>query len=147
MHLLLAPSAAAAAEPTTPSPGVLRIQPHQDALAALAAYQASTAAGAPPLQRIDLVLPRFTDGRAYSQAVALRRRGHWQGPLRATGDVLVDQIEALWRTGFDEAELRHDQSLAVARDVLNRFPGFYQGDTRLPLPRFRTERAQEEAHP
>jgi len=39
------------------------------------------------VDRIDLQFPKFTDGRAYSQAFLLRRRLGFQGELRATGDV------------------------------------------------------------
>ena len=41
------------------------------------------------LTRIDLCFPKFTDGRAYSQAYLLRRRLGFVGELRATGDVKV----------------------------------------------------------
>ena len=42
------------------------------------------------IARIDLHFPKFTDGRAYSQAFLLRRRREFKGEIRATGDVLVD---------------------------------------------------------
>ena len=48
---------------------------------------------------IELNFPKFTDGRAYSQAHVLRRRG-FAGDLRATGEVLVDQLVQLRRCGF-----------------------------------------------
>ena len=38
---------------------------------------------------IELHFPKFTDGRAYSQAHVLRRRG-FTGVIRASGDVLVE---------------------------------------------------------
>ncbi|MDP4772014.1 MAG: DUF934 domain-containing protein, partial [Limnohabitans sp.] len=53
--------------------------------------------------RIDLQFPKFTDGRAYSQAFLLRRRLRFAGELRATGDVLIDQLVQMQRTGFDVA--------------------------------------------
>ena len=43
-------------------------------------------------QAISLNFPKFTDGRAYSQAALLRGRLGATGPLIATGDVLVDQV-------------------------------------------------------
>ncbi|MCB2007732.1 MAG: DUF934 domain-containing protein, partial [Rhodoferax sp.] len=42
--------------------------------------------------RIELNFPKFSDGRAFSQAVTLRRRLGFTGELRAIGDVLVDQV-------------------------------------------------------
>jgi len=86
--------------------------------------------------RIDLHFPSFTDGRAHSQAHLLRRRLGYQGEIRATGDVLVDQLPLLSRNGFDAAVLRADQDLAVAERQLSRFKSHYQGDAVVPRPRF-----------
>jgi uncharacterized protein (DUF934 family) len=91
--------------------------------------------------RIDLHFPSFTDGRAHSQAFLLRRRLGYQGEIRATGDVLVDQLPLLARNGFTEAALRADQDLAVAERQLARFKGYYQGDAEQPRPRFAREAA------
>ena len=43
---------------------------------------------------IELMFPKFTDGRAYSQAHVLRRRGY-AGDIRAVGDVLRAQFDSL----------------------------------------------------
>jgi uncharacterized protein (DUF934 family) len=86
-------------------------------------------------QRIELSFPKFTDGRAYSQAFVLRRRG-FQGDLRATGDVLVDQILQMQRTGFSSAVLREDQKIEHAQKLLAQFDVFYQGSVVQPQPHF-----------
>mgnify|MGYP003389173208 CR=1 FL=1 len=86
--------------------------------------------------RIDLSFPKFTDGRAYSQAFLLRQRLGFKGELRATGDVLVDQLPQMQRCGFDSAVLRSDQSLASAQRQLGYFSTFYQGDAVQALPTF-----------
>jgi uncharacterized protein (DUF934 family) len=86
--------------------------------------------------RIDLHFPKFTDGRAYSQAFLLRRRLGFGGELRATGDVLVDQLQLMQRSGFDSAVLRADQSLAAAERALALFGDFYQGDATHLQPHF-----------
>ena len=91
--------------------------------------------------RIDLHFPAFTDGRAHSQAFLLRRRLGFQGEIRATGDVLVDQLPLLARNGFSEAVLRADQDLAVAQRQLERFKSYYQGDAVQARPRFVREAA------
>lgn len=78
------------------------------------------------VQRIDLHFPSFTDGRAYSQAVLLRRRRNFTGEIRATGDVLLDQLLPMHRCGFDAAVLRSDQDLGLAHTMLRAFSGFYQ---------------------
>ena len=85
---------------------------------------------------IDLCFPKFTDGRAYSQAVLIRQRLGFKGELRATGDVLVDQLQQMQRVGFSTAVLRDGQNLASAQKMLALFSDFYQGDTHQGLPRF-----------
>jgi uncharacterized protein (DUF934 family) len=84
---------------------------------------------------IQLNFPKFTDGRAYSQAHVLRRRGY-QGDLRATGDVLVDQLVQLRRCGFSSVVLRTDQSLQTAQRLLNQELPAYQGDAVRAQPHF-----------
>ncbi len=89
-------------------------------------------------QSIALVFPKWVDGRAYSQARLLRVRYRFTGEIRATGEVLVEMLPLLVRTGFDAATLRSDQSRELAERALSLFPeGYYQGDLREPLPRFR----------
>ena len=51
---------------------------------------------APELPRLSLLalqFPKWTDGRAYTQARLLRLRHRYTGELRATGQVLVDGVE------------------------------------------------------
>jgi uncharacterized protein (DUF934 family) len=79
------------------------------------------------IHRIDLNFPKFTDGRAYSQAFLLRRRLGFKGEIRATGDVLIDQLVAMARTGFDVAVLREGLDASAAQRQFDRFPAFYQG--------------------
>ena len=79
------------------------------------------------VKRIDLHFPKFTDGRAYSQAFLLRRRLGFQGEIRATGDVLIDQLVSMSRTGFDVAVLRDGLDASAAQRQFDRFPAFYQG--------------------
>ena len=90
--------------------------------------------------RIDLHFPKFTDGRAFSQAFLLSRRLGFKGEIRATGDVLVDQLAQMQRSGFTSAILRADQPLDVAQRVLGAYPGFdvgaYQGDAVVVRPHF-----------
>ena len=79
------------------------------------------------ITRIDLQFPAFTDGRAYSQAFLLRRRLGFTGELRATGDVLIDQLVQMQRTGFDVAVLAEGVDASAAQRQLDRYAGFYQG--------------------
>jgi len=88
------------------------------------------------VNRIDLQFPKFTDGRAFSQAFLLRRRLGFKGEIRATGDVLIDQLVQMQRTGFDSAVLRQDQNLAYAQAQFDRYKAFYQGDAVTVQPAF-----------
>ena len=88
------------------------------------------------VQRVVLNFPRFADGRAFSQAVELRRRRRFTGDIVATGDVLIDQLLQMQRCGFSEAVLRADQDLAHADKLLHHFAAFYQGDIHTPRPHF-----------
>ncbi|MFE8644277.1 DUF934 domain-containing protein [Sphingomonas sp. NCPPB 2930] len=87
--------------------------------------------------RIDLVFPKFTDGRAYSQAFLLRRRRGFTGEIRATGDVLIDQLVQMSRTGFSVAVLKEGVDAADAQRQFDRFGGFYQGDAVHVQPHFK----------
>ena len=89
------------------------------------------------IDRVDLHFPKFSDGRAFSQAFLLRRRLGFRGDIRATGDVLIDQLLQMKRTGFTQAVLRADQNLAHGEKLLAQFPGFYQGDAVNVAPHFR----------
>ena len=93
------------------------------------------------VERVDLHFPSFTDGRAFSQAVLLRRRRGFAGEIRATGDVLIDQLVQMQRTGFSSAVLRVGVDPADAQRQFALFPGFYQGDAINPQPHFVTEKA------
>jgi len=89
--------------------------------------------------RIDLHFPKFTDGRAYSQAFYLRRRSGFTGAIRATGDVLIDQLVQMERQGFSVAVLRADQNLDFAQKQFDRYKGFYQGDAVTAEPVFKRQ--------
>ena len=88
------------------------------------------------VQRIDLHFPKFTDGRAYSQAFLLRRRLQFKGEIRAHGDVLIDQLVQMQRAGFDSAVLRADQDVSFAQRQFERFSSYYQGDAVDVTPHF-----------
>ena len=94
------------------------------------------AADLPRLALVVLQFPKWVDGRAYSQARLLRARYRFAGEVRATGDVLVDMLPLLARTGFDAVQLRRDQKVHVAERALGFFAGHYQGDVAQPLPAF-----------
>jgi len=88
------------------------------------------------VDRIELNFPKFTDGRAFSQAYLLRRRRKFTGDIRATGDVLIDQLLQMQRTGFSSAVLKEGKDVAEAQRQFDRFPAFYQGDVVQAEPLF-----------
>ncbi|MDO9290776.1 MAG: DUF934 domain-containing protein [Hydrogenophaga sp.] len=88
------------------------------------------------ISTVVLQFPKFTDGRAFSQAFLLRRRLGFKGEIRATGDVLIDQLAQMQRSGFSQAVLRDDQNLDHGRKLLAHYPAFYQGDAVDTQPHF-----------
>ena len=76
----------------------------------------SVEALASDVARFDLVVlhfPKFSDGRAYSQARLLRGRFAYQGELRASGGVLQDQIAFML---VDDSGVSRDYSGRVVGD-------------------------------
>lgn len=99
----------------------------------------------PGLHRIVLQFPKWTDGRAYSQARLLRGRLRFGGQLLARGAVLVDMLPLLQRCGFDAAELRADQDVLAARRALRLIDAHYQADCVDPRPQHMRRRQTLEA--
>jgi len=95
------------------------------------------------LRLIVLEFPKFSDGRAYSQARLLRGRMGYRGELRATGGVLQDQVAFMLRCGFDSFESEQKgfgEALAKARTL---FSVVYQPaeDDQVPASLRRLERS------
>jgi len=97
------------------------------------------------VERVDLHFPAFTDGRAFSQAYLLRRRRGFAGEIRATGDVLIDQLVQMQRTGFSAAVLREGVDAADAQRQFERFGGYYQADAVNHQPHFVARAAAQQA--
>lgn len=95
------------------------------------------------LQLLVLQFPKWVDGRAYSQARLLRARYRFGGEIRAAGDVLVDMVPMLARTGFSSVQLRRDQKLELAERALGFFAGHYQGDLLQPQPAYARDLSRE----
>jgi uncharacterized protein (DUF934 family) len=88
------------------------------------------------VDRIELDFPKFSDGRAFSQAYLLRRRRKFAGDIRATGDVLIDQLVQMQRTGFSSAVLKEGKDAADAERQFERYAAFYQADVVVQQPLF-----------
>jgi uncharacterized protein (DUF934 family) len=95
------------------------------------------AADLPRFALVALEFPKWVDGRAYTQAHLLRARLRYAGEIRATGEVVVDMMPLLQRSGFDAVVLREGERRSSAERALGFFPaGHYQGDVLQPQPRF-----------
>ena len=86
------------------------------------------------LALVEVNFPSFGDGRGYSAARILREAGY-QGELRAVGDVLVDQIVAMRRCGFDSFHPAKALDDAAVDRALTRYADVYQKtiDGRAPI--------------
>jgi len=95
---------------------------------ALAAGETPEAIAA-DLDRLDLValeFPKFNDGRAYSAARLLRERHGFAGELRATGNVLSDQLAFMLRCGFDAFEAADERLQQRWHEASGRYRAHYQ---------------------
>jgi uncharacterized protein (DUF934 family) len=95
----------------------------------------------PYLDRLALVeidFPRFRDGRGYSSARILREAGY-KGEIRASGDVLVDQMLFMRRCGFDSFAPNAPIDETALEGALNRFDYVYQhaADDAVPVWKLR----------
>jgi uncharacterized protein (DUF934 family) len=73
------------------------------------------------LPLVALAFSKFADGRAFSYARLLRDRFGFRGELRATGDVLIDEIPLMLRCGFDTFDVTNAPTLKALE--ANRLPG------------------------
>lgn len=92
----------------------LLIEPGQDL--------AASAGGLSRFCLIAIAFPKFTDGRGYSLARKLRGHYGFTGELRATGDILFDQLQLLLRCGFDSFDIKDAATIRLLE--AGRRPGF-----------------------
>jgi len=81
------------------------------------------------LSDIDIVVLPFVsyvDGRSYSHAHRLRTRFGYKGQIRAVGDVHLDQLDFLTRSGCDAFELPEGDDLEAALRAFTQFSEVYQ---------------------
>jgi len=78
------------------------------------------------ISMVALEFPQFRDGRAYSYARILRERFAFDGEIRAVGDVLMEQLHFMLRTGFDAFEINSDDPLGQYNKAQSDFSVWYQ---------------------
>jgi uncharacterized protein (DUF934 family) len=75
---------------------------------------------------VALEFPVFKDGRPYSYARLLRERYRYPGEIRAVGDVLLEQLHFMLRTGFNSFELDSEDPLHDFEVAAREFSVWYQ---------------------
>jgi uncharacterized protein (DUF934 family) len=75
---------------------------------------------------VEVEFPKFTDGRAFSQARILRDKLGFKGEVRAFGNVLRDQYFYMTRCGIDALELPEGKSIDGYLAALKEFTAWYQ---------------------
>jgi uncharacterized protein (DUF934 family) len=76
---------------------------------------------------VSINFPKFADGRGYSMGRKIRERFGFSGELRATGDILFDQLQFLARCGFDAFEITDSATLnLIAQGRRSGVARFYQ---------------------
>ncbi|MCO6049468.1 DUF934 domain-containing protein [Mesorhizobium sp. RP14(2022)] len=79
------------------------------------------------LPLVALAFPAFSDGRSFSKAELLRSRYGFEKIVRATGQVLVDQLPHMLRLGFTEFEISNPTLLKrLEEGVTGGIPFYYQ---------------------
>lgn len=80
----------------------------------------------PRLALVNVDFPGFRDGRAFTQARALREHLHFKGEIRATGHALPDQYEFMLRCGITTVVIAEDSDPSVWEKAHTRFTVAYQ---------------------
>jgi len=80
------------------------------------------------LQLVVLQFDSFADGRAFSQAKLLRDRYHYSGEIRATGEVIRDQLGFMQRCGFSQFEIADNDDSRLALQAFTEITHGYQAD-------------------
>ena len=95
------------------------------------------------LDRLDLIVlefPKMADGRAFTQARLLRERYGFKGEIRATGDILRDQLFYMQRCGINGFEIREDQDISSSLKAFDEMTVTYQPASDEEFPIWRREK-------
>lgn len=93
------------------------------------------------LALVAVQFPAFRDGRAYSQARNLRLHYGFKGEIRATGNVLRDQVGYMERVGINSFEIDAKQDAAAALAAFEEISIKYQASSDEPLPFYKRRSA------
>jgi len=96
----------------------LRLEPDahiEDIIEALAKFQL-----------IELYMPVYTDGRAFTHAQLLRHRYNYTGDIRVSGDLMRDQVFYMNRVGASSFVLNDNENAQQIIDAMHHFSVTYQ---------------------
>lgn len=86
---------------------------------------------------IAINFPAFMDGRGFSSARIIREHYDYQGPLRALGQIIPEQLLFLSRCGFDSFAIDTERNMPDPRIYFGEFSVKYQSCVDQPEPLFR----------
>lgn len=107
-----------------PSQSRVRLAPNEDA----------RALALDGVTLVELVLPKMSEGRPYTQARILREERGYKGAIRAVGEVRRDLLFFLFRCGVDQAVLKDPDEERDAHLALATFSVLYQGAADVAAP-------------
>ena len=113
-----------AADDNALTPKQVWLEPEQD-VALLAPYTKN-------LELICIHFPSFTDGRGFSHARLLSKRYGYTAELRAVGDIRVDHILFMMRSGLNAFQFEATPDEALLKTLTHRFKHNYQPTYKLP---------------
>jgi len=77
-------------------------------------------------QLIELHVPVYTDGRAFTHAQLLRHRYNYTGDIRVSGDLMRDQVFYMNRVGASSFVLNDNENAQQIIDSMHHFSVTYQ---------------------
>jgi len=77
-------------------------------------------------QLIELYMPVYTDGRAFTHAQLLRHRYHYTGDIRVSGDLMRDQVFYMNRVGASSFVFDDHENAQQIIDAMHHFSVTYQ---------------------
>jgi uncharacterized protein (DUF934 family) len=80
----------------------------------------------PSLQLVAVEIPKYPDGRAFSQARLLRDKYQFEGDILAVGDILRDQVADLIRCGVNMIAYTDSRDIDDALVAFSEFTRHYQ---------------------
>ncbi|HAD07954.1 MAG TPA: oxidoreductase [Porticoccaceae bacterium] len=86
---------------------------------------------------IAINFPTFMDGRGFSTARIIREQYGYEGPLRALGQIMPEQLLFLARCGFDSFIIDGQRNIPDPRIYFDEFSVTYQSSNDRPEPLFR----------